>query len=130
MINIRNAIKVGNGRIDVEYEHPKFGWIPFTASQNDTEDVGREIYAVAVKIAANAAPAKDQTAEEIAENYKRLKYEADAQVAKADSKLQEIAAMSPAQVRSWIEKHATDSGAIADVLATLAVAVSVLSRKL
>ena len=38
---IRNATQSIGGAIDVEYEHPKYGWIPFTASPNDSEvDMG------------------------------------------------------------------------------------------
>jgi hypothetical protein len=35
--------------IDCEIEHPQFGWIPFTASPDDTEQMGRVIYAEAVE---------------------------------------------------------------------------------
>jgi len=34
--------------IDCEIEHSKFGWIPFTASPDDIEQMGRDIYAQAV----------------------------------------------------------------------------------
>lgn len=34
------------GTIDLEIEHPQFGWIPFTASEHD--DSGRELYARAL----------------------------------------------------------------------------------
>lgn len=37
-----------NGSIDIVYDHPHFGPIPFTASQDDTEPLGRELYARAV----------------------------------------------------------------------------------
>jgi hypothetical protein len=47
-IEIRN-IKEGNGYIDCEINHPKFGWIPFTARPDDVELHGREIYAFAKK---------------------------------------------------------------------------------
>lgn len=40
--------------IDCEIEHPQFGWIPFTASPNDIEPMGRYIYAEA--IAGNYGP--------------------------------------------------------------------------
>lgn len=36
------------GSIDCEVEHPVFGWIPFTASPTDAEELGRQIYAAAV----------------------------------------------------------------------------------
>lgn len=32
------------GTIDVEIEHPKFGWLPFTASPDDVEEQGRELF--------------------------------------------------------------------------------------
>src|SRR5699024_1523488 len=36
-----------NSLIDVEWNHPELGWIPFTASPDDTEQHGRDIYAAA-----------------------------------------------------------------------------------
>ncbi len=36
------------GSIDLEIEHPVFGWIPFTATPNDPHQHGREIYNSAV----------------------------------------------------------------------------------
>lgn len=32
----------------MEYNHPEYGWIPFTATPDDTEQHGREIYAAAL----------------------------------------------------------------------------------
>lgn len=32
------------GTIDVEINHPALGWIPFTASPDDPEQYGRDIY--------------------------------------------------------------------------------------
>lgn len=34
--------------IDLELNHPEYGWIPFTASPDDVEQRGRDIYAAAV----------------------------------------------------------------------------------
>ncbi len=34
-----------NGTIDVDINHPDFGWIPFTASPDDVEPHGRQIFA-------------------------------------------------------------------------------------
>lgn len=34
--------------IDMEINHPQFGWIPFTANLNDIEESGRALYAEAV----------------------------------------------------------------------------------
>ncbi|WP_170940341.1 hypothetical protein [Bordetella genomosp. 7] len=32
------------GSIDIELYHPEFGWIPFTASPDDPEEYGRQLY--------------------------------------------------------------------------------------
>ncbi len=36
-----------NGDITLELNHPTFGWISFTASPNDSEAHGRDIFAAA-----------------------------------------------------------------------------------
>ena len=46
-MNIRNATQSIGGAIDVEYEHPKYGWIPFSARADDVEQLGRDLYALA-----------------------------------------------------------------------------------
>lgn len=48
-MDYRNATYNRFGTIDCEINHPKFGWIPFTASPDDVEPLGQEIYARAVK---------------------------------------------------------------------------------
>jgi hypothetical protein len=52
-MNYRNATYNARGTIDCEIEHPEYGWIPFTASPDDVEPRGREIFAAAE---ASAAP--------------------------------------------------------------------------
>lgn len=44
-MEIRNAIYNEVGTIDCEINHPKLGWIPFTASPDDDEELGRQIHA-------------------------------------------------------------------------------------
>ena len=44
----RNPTYNAHGTIDVEINHPQFGWIPFTASPDDFEPLGREIHASAI----------------------------------------------------------------------------------
>lgn len=34
--------------IDLEYEHPVYGWIPFTAIADDVEQLGRELFQAAL----------------------------------------------------------------------------------
>jgi hypothetical protein len=43
-MEIRNPSYNAFGTIDCEINHPKFGWIPFTASPDDVEEFGREIH--------------------------------------------------------------------------------------
>lgn len=45
-MEFRNPIYTADGRIDVEVNHPLFGWIPSTVSPNDDETA--EIYALAL----------------------------------------------------------------------------------
>ena len=40
----RNAQYTENGSIDCEINHPKHGWIPFTASPDDDEKHGRDLF--------------------------------------------------------------------------------------
>ena len=44
-MEIRNAIYNAFGSIDCEINHPTFGWIPFTAAADDSEELGRQIHA-------------------------------------------------------------------------------------
>jgi hypothetical protein len=44
VMQVRNITAIEGGRYDCEIEHPKFGWIPFTASATDCEDLGRSIH--------------------------------------------------------------------------------------
>lgn len=41
----RNPVRNADGTIDCEIEHPDYGWIPFTASPDDSEQHGRDLYA-------------------------------------------------------------------------------------
>lgn len=49
MYEIRNAKGNAAGTIDVEWNHPLYGWIPFTASPDDVTEHGREIYLQALQ---------------------------------------------------------------------------------
>lgn len=60
-MRVRNLKYNAAGKIDCEYDHPVCGWIPFTASPDDTEELGRSIHEGAVsgefgEIAAYVAP--------------------------------------------------------------------------
>lgn len=56
--------------------------------------------------------------------------EQDAASAKVDAKLAALAAMTPAQVRTWVAANVTNLAQAQDAIATLAVAVSILARRL
>lgn len=45
MIEFTEARFNESGNIDVNINHPDFGWIPFTACSDDCEEHGRQIYA-------------------------------------------------------------------------------------
>lgn len=45
MTEYRSPKYNANGTIDVEINHPDFGWIWFTADPNDVEPHGRQIFA-------------------------------------------------------------------------------------
>ena len=62
-MNFRNAQFTVSGTVDCEIEHPKYGWIPFTASPDDAEPLGKQIFAAAK---ASAAPYTGPSAEQIA----------------------------------------------------------------
>lgn len=47
MMIIRNPRYTATGAIDCEIDHPLEGWLPFTASPDDVEPHGREIFVVA-----------------------------------------------------------------------------------
>lgn len=58
-MNARNPQHNAFGSIDLEIEHPEYGWIPFTADSNDP--AGADIYAAALAgqygpVAAYVAP--------------------------------------------------------------------------
>ena len=64
-MNIRNAKYNEHGTIDCEIEHPAYGWIPFTASPDDVEQHGKDIYAELTangSIAAYVAPSAEEVA--------------------------------------------------------------------
>lgn len=44
---IKEAQENKFGDIDVMLNHPEFGWIPFTASPDDTESLGKKVYDLA-----------------------------------------------------------------------------------
>ena len=42
-MEIKNAIHNEDGTINVEINHPKFGWIPFTSAHDDPSEIAQEV---------------------------------------------------------------------------------------
>ncbi|MER9652543.1 hypothetical protein NKJ26_03365 [Mesorhizobium sp. M0152] len=61
----RNAIFNASGTIDCEFDHPVLGWVPFTASPDDPEQLGREMFEDAKVAAAPYVAPPEPTIEEI-----------------------------------------------------------------
>jgi hypothetical protein len=62
-IEFRNAAFISNGCIDMEINDPVYGWIPFTATSNDVEAHGRDLFAAAQESATPyvaSAPTTDE----------------------------------------------------------------------
>lgn len=56
--------------------------------------------------------------------------EIDAVAAKQHAKLQALMSMTPAQVSGWVDANVTNLAQVQDAIKTLAIAVSVLARRL
>ena len=54
----------------------------------------------------------------------------DAEAARAYAKLKALIAMSPAQVQTWVAANVTNLAQAQDAIATLAIAVGILARRL
>lgn len=57
----RNPRFNSQGTIDVEINHPDFGWITFTASPDDHEEHGRQIFEDLKNEAAPYVPPEEPT---------------------------------------------------------------------
>lgn len=48
-MNFKNATYLKDGRIRCDVEHPTLGWIPYTASKDDTEEFGKNVFSIVSK---------------------------------------------------------------------------------
>lgn len=83
-----------------------------------------------VPVGASILPADPPTAEEQTQAAAAAQYATDAAAARNYAKLQALAAMTPAQVQAWVAANVTNLAQAQDAIATLAVAVSLLARRL
>ena len=75
-------------------------------------------------------PPPAPTAEEVQRAAEAAKLAADRTAAFAYSKLVSLSDMTPAQIQTWITANVTNLAQAQDAIATLAIAVSVLARRL
>lgn len=68
----RNPVYIHAELINCEVNHPRFGWIPFTANPNDVELHGRMIYADIVSSGVPITPYKPPTVEQLRETMEPL----------------------------------------------------------
>lgn len=73
---------------------------------------------------------RQPTDEEIAYEAMRAQERADKEAITRGDKQRPLLEMTPAQIRTWIDSNVRNLSEAKDVLATLAVAVSVLARRL
>jgi hypothetical protein len=92
-----------NGDIDCEIKHPKFGWIPFTASPVDPVGHGRDIYA-AIMAAGGVAPF---VAPDAAPRYATAAEASAAMVVWIDRLSGAVLDLYPAAIQGgWVEEEA------------------------
>jgi len=129
-MNARNLKRNRFGAVDMEVEHPIYGWIPFTASPNDCEPLGRTLYAEAIAGAHGAiADVDPPSAEEVAAAAQRVTDNTARQTAKADSTISYLVTHTPAEINTYVRSNVNNLASATDMLVKLAVAVSVLARK-
>ena len=125
-IRLNKVIAVSEiGGVGSDVNHPDA-----TESRIINDDVVIGVgYAVLGDVYTPPAPSLP-SAEETAAKAKIEKNAADEANAKADAKAAALGAMTPAQVRAWVASNVSNLADAKDLIATLAVAVSVLFRKL
>ena len=79
----RNPTQTAGTAIDLEIEHPVYGWIPFTASPDDVEQLGRDLYQQAASgtygpIAPYVAPVVLPQTQEQIDAMRRVAYQSEA----------------------------------------------------
>jgi hypothetical protein len=130
-----------HGTIDMEIEHPVYGWIPFTASPNDTEKFGNELYAQAIAGDFGAiAPSDPKTAEQLAAEAQTV-IDTNALVqAKGDATIQYLVHHTPDEIDAKVRQLVNAAGvtnlatatvslkAVEDLLVRIAIALSIAAK--
>ena len=76
------------------------------------------------------APADPPTPEEIAVATKVVKDDQDVAAANSYGKLTALKTMSPAEIQAWVAANVTNLAQAQDAIATLAIGVGILARRL
>lgn len=101
-MEFRDPVFTANGYIDMEINHPDYGWIPFTASPDDTEPHGQVLFDAAQDVAAEYVPpepAPGPTLEELRAKAELDRYSFALRVA-------ELEFVSPAEAAQWAAGNA------------------------
>jgi len=96
----------------------------------DGSQESRMLEAIPAEELATALPTDPPTPEQLAAIAQAAQDKADAAEAKAYAKLAALKGMTPTQVSVWVEANVTSLAQAKDAIKTLAIAVSILARKL
>lgn len=101
-MSFRNPKHNHFGGIDMEVDHPQFGWIPFTAHPDDTEARGRDLYEAALPSAAPADPVPEPEVIMPALTPRQLWLAALTAGVTKDSVLQHVDQIEDPEEREWL----------------------------
>lgn len=103
-MNVKEPRYTNSGSIDLLIDHPEYGWIPFTASPDDGEEYGRELFAQAVagefgEVAEYVAPSVPVPSDE--ELAAKIRAKRNALIAASDWTQLPDAPLTDAQKAAW-----------------------------
>ena len=131
-MEFKNPVFNAFGGINCEVNHPEFGWIPFTANEDDCEEHGREIFRLALPSAAPYVPPSEE--EQLALARQRMVALAPqvkmalAQIGRYDEA--EVAIASADQVTQVAWKELREFKRLSPVIVTLGTALSMTEGEL
>lgn len=104
---IRNPIFTAAGSIDCELDHPVHGWIPFTASPDDSDEGGRIIYQLLLdgqfgEIAPYVEPEPVPLTLEQIQNLRRAAYVAESDPIKNEAEYDALVNGSEPDYTAWM----------------------------
>lgn len=127
-MEFRNPVYNEYGGIDVEVNHPRFGWIPYTANSTDTRPAGRALHDAIVE-AGNIAPFPGVPTEEASRRQRQAQRKADRDAIMADDQVANLIKASPQQIEARINSGVTDLASAKQIMIRLAKAISVIGRE-